>query len=82
MRQLTLIDTLEFYDVPQIVTAVDATGTRYLCALFRHNDAHFLKKTLTIAAFRALYQYLKLLPPKNSLKIDVGGISLSGIGLT
>jgi len=26
-------------------------------------------------------QYLKLLPPRNSLKIDVGGISSSGIGV-
>lgn len=34
MRQLTLLQTLEFYDVPQIVTAVDATGTRYLCTLY------------------------------------------------
>ena len=34
MRHLTLLQTLEFYDVPQIVTAVDATGTRYLCTLY------------------------------------------------
>lgn len=34
MRLLTLTDTLEFYDVPQILTATDATGTRYLCTLF------------------------------------------------
>ncbi len=34
MRQLTLLQTLEFYDVPQIVTAADATGTRYLCTLY------------------------------------------------
>ena len=34
MRKLTLLQTLEFYDVPQIVTAVDATGTRYLCTLY------------------------------------------------
>lgn len=34
MRQLTLIKTLEFYDVPQILTAADATGTNYLCTLF------------------------------------------------
>ena len=36
MRQLTLTDTLEFYDVPQILTATDATGTRYLCTLFAY----------------------------------------------
>ena len=34
MRQLTLTATLEFYDVPQIFTATDATGTRYLCTLY------------------------------------------------
>ena len=34
MRQLTLTATLEFYDVPQIITATDATGTRYLCTLY------------------------------------------------
>ena len=34
MRPLTLIDTLEYYDVPQILTAADATGTHYLCTLF------------------------------------------------
>lgn len=32
MRRLTLTNTLEYYDVPQILTAADATGTRYLCA--------------------------------------------------
>lgn len=30
MRPLTLMQTLEFYDVPQILTATDATGMRYL----------------------------------------------------
>lgn len=34
MRRLTLTATLEFYDVPQIFTATDATGTRYLCTLY------------------------------------------------
>lgn len=34
MRSLTLTDTLEYYDVPQILTAVDATGTHYLCTLY------------------------------------------------
>lgn len=32
-----MTQTLEFYDVPQIMTATDATGTRYLCTLF--NDS-------------------------------------------
>jgi hypothetical protein len=36
MRQLTHTATLEYYDVPQILTATDATGTRYLCTLYRH----------------------------------------------
>lgn len=34
MRKLNLIQSLEFYDVPQIFVAADATGTRYLCTLF------------------------------------------------
>lgn len=38
MRQLTLIQTLEYYDVPQILTAVDATGTYYLCTLYEHKE--------------------------------------------
>lgn len=42
MRQLTLIDTLEFYDVPQILSATDATGTRYLCTLFAHEGDGYL----------------------------------------
>jgi len=36
MRQLTHTATLEYYDVPQIITATDATGTRYLCTLYAH----------------------------------------------
>ena len=35
---LTLIKTFEYYDVPQILVAADATGTNYLCTLFK-NDA-------------------------------------------
>ena len=38
MRSLTLINTLEYYDVPQILVAADATGTNYLCTLYK-NDA-------------------------------------------
>lgn len=34
MRPLTLMQTLEYYDVPQIIVATDAMGTRYLCTLF------------------------------------------------
>jgi hypothetical protein len=34
MRQLTHTATLEYHDVPQILTATDATGTRYLCTLY------------------------------------------------
>ena len=34
MRPLTLMQTLEYYDVPQIIIATDAMGTRYLCTLF------------------------------------------------
>ena len=39
MRQLTINNTLEFYDGPQILTASDATGTRYLCTLYSHEAA-------------------------------------------
>ena len=44
MRPLTLIDTLEYYDVPQILTAADATGTRYLCTLYEQttDGYHYL----------------------------------------
>lgn len=35
MRALTHIKTLEFYDIPQIFVGVDATGTYYLCTLFK-----------------------------------------------
>lgn len=38
MRPLTLINTLEFYDVPQILAAADATGTNYLCTLFKQAE--------------------------------------------
>ena len=44
MRPLTLTDTLEYYDVPQIISATDATGTRYLCTLYEQtaNGYHYL----------------------------------------
>ena len=41
MRQLTLIQTLEYYDVPQILIAVDATGTRYLCTLYEQTGVGY-----------------------------------------
>ncbi len=34
MRQLVLSQILEYYDVPQIFVATDATGVRYLCTLY------------------------------------------------
>lgn len=37
MRKLDNIKILEYYDVPQILTADDATGTHYLCTLI--NDS-------------------------------------------
>ena len=44
MRRLTLTATLEYYDVPQIITAADATGTRYLCTLYEQtaDGYHYL----------------------------------------
>ena len=38
MRSLTLMQTLEYYDVPQIIVASDAMGTRYLCTLFNQSE--------------------------------------------
>ena len=38
MRPLTLINTLEYYDVPQILVAADATGTNYLCTLYQNDE--------------------------------------------
>ena len=38
MRPLTLIHTLEYYDVPQIMVAADATGTNYLCTLYGNDE--------------------------------------------
>ena len=38
MRSLTLMQTLEYYDVPQIFVATDAMGTRYLCTLFANTE--------------------------------------------
>ena len=40
MRPLTLMQTLEYYDVPQIIVAVDAMGTRYLCTLFKQSEGN------------------------------------------
>ena len=44
MRRLTLTSTFEYYDVPQIFTATDATGTRYLCTLYAQESdgVHYL----------------------------------------
>lgn len=39
MRPLTLMQTLEYYDVPQIFVAADAMGTSYLCTLFDKADS-------------------------------------------
>ena len=38
MRQLALSQILEYYDVPQIFVATDATGVRYLCTLFGQSE--------------------------------------------
>ena len=59
MRPLTLIDTLEFYDVPQILTATDATGTNYLCTLFYQSTGG--------------YQYLGVQISEPRLMAFVGG---------
>ena len=59
MRKLTLLHTLEFYDVPQILVATDVTGTHYLCTLFQ--------STLTG------YQYLGVQLSEPRLMAFVGG---------
>lgn len=59
MRPLTLLQTLEFYDVPQIVTAVDATGTRYLCTLYAQDEK--------------AYRYLGVQISEPRLKAFIGG---------
>ena len=41
MRPLTLVHTLEFYDVPQIIVAIDPMGTRYLCTLYSQGEDGF-----------------------------------------
>lgn len=38
MRQLALSQILEYYDVPQIFVATDATGVRYLCTLYSQSE--------------------------------------------
>lgn len=38
MRPLTLLYTLEFYDVPQVIVGTDAMGTHYLCTLFNQSE--------------------------------------------
>lgn len=43
MRQLALNQILEYYDVPQILVATDATGTRYLCTLYDQSETEGYK---------------------------------------
>lgn len=38
MRQLALSQILDYYDVPQIFVATDATGVRYLCTLYGQSE--------------------------------------------
>ena len=57
MTKLILIKTLEYYDVPQILVAADATGTNYLCTLFQNDTEsgyHYLAVQISesrLAAF-------------------------------
>ena len=37
MRDITLINTLEYYDGPQILVAADANGINYLCTLYKND---------------------------------------------
>ena len=54
MRKLTLTNTLEFYDVPQILTAVDAMGTNYLCTLFEQKEDCYLYLGVQISVPRLM----------------------------
>ncbi len=54
MRKLTLIYILEYYDVPQILTAKDATGTNYLCTMFRQTDEIYLYLGVQISEARLM----------------------------
>ena len=40
MRYLTLKQTLEFYEVPQLFLAVDAMNANYLCLLYNQEDGY------------------------------------------
>lgn len=54
MRSLILINTLEFYDVPQILTAADATGTNYLCTLLKQAEDYFQYISIQISESRLM----------------------------
>ena len=43
MRQLALSQILEYYDVPQILVATDASGVRYLCTLYDQSKTNGFK---------------------------------------
>lgn len=43
MRRLALSQILEYYDVPQILVATDATGVRYLCTLYDQSKTNGFK---------------------------------------
>lgn len=43
MRQLALSQILDYYDVPQIFVATDATGVRYLCTLYDQSKTNGFK---------------------------------------
>ena len=60
MRLLTVTRTLEYYDVPQIFVAVDATGTYYLCTLYGYDAEQG-------------YQYLGVQMSEPRLMAFVGG---------
>lgn len=62
MRQLALSQILEYYDVPQIFVATDATGVRYLCTLFGQSETDGYK-----------YKYLGVQISEPRLLAFVGG---------
>lgn len=54
MRPLTIIQTLEYDDEHQILTAIDATGTNYLCTLYEQKDNGYYYLGVQISESRLL----------------------------
>ena len=62
--RLRLTEILDYYDVPQLVVALDAVGTQYLCLAYDEDEAGRLKciaaNTSATPISTALLVYLAL----------------------